>query len=425
MTTTVSPSKISGTITAPPSKSVAQRALAAAIIRRGKTVLENVGTSADELVVLNILREAGCSIHQTEAGIIIDSTDASGRKPATINFGESGLAARMLIPLFALQENEITFTGTGSLLQRPMAFLTDALSQLNVKIVYSKGTLPITVQGPLLPQDITVNGSLSSQAITGLIMAFAAAGAEDVTIKIANPVSKPYIALTLKVLEDMGLPTPITNDDFTAIHFTKKKTAVAPAAYRIEGDWSAAAMLLVAGAIAGKLSISGLDVFTAQGDKVMLNALMDAGAQLSITATQIAITKAALKAFHFNATDTPDLFPPLAVLAACAGSGTSVIEGIHRLKNKESDRALTLQTELGKMGIKIFFQDDLMLVEGGAKLTGALVDSHGDHRIVMACAIAAVCADGETVITHSEAVKKSYPHFFEDLQSLGATISHA
>jgi len=418
----IQPSRIQGTISAPPSKSIAQRAFAAALIRKGKTIIKNAGYSADELAVLNVLEEAGCMVERNGPTVVIDSSQA-GTTITNISFGESGLAARMLMPILALQENEITFTSTGSLLNRPMVFLTDALAQLGINILYTKGHLPVTVKGPLVPKNIIVDGSVSSQSVTGLIMAFVAAGAYDITLTVTNPVSKPYLALTLKVLEDMKLPAPDSKGDYASFHFKKKTISPAPMEYAIEGDWSNAAFLMVAGALAGNVRITGLDVFTAQGDKAVLQALMDAGVRLSITADYIDVAPAALKAFHFNATDMPDLFPPLAVLAAYATTGTSVIEGVHRLRDKESNRAITLQEELGRMGIKITFQDDMMLIEGGVQPVGATVDSRGDHRIAMACAIAALKAAGPTMITNASAIKKSYPHFFTDMQSLGASIS--
>ncbi len=423
MTIQIQPSGIQGTVAAPPSKSVAQRAFAAAYIRRAITIIHNAGYSGDELAVLQVLREAGCIIEREGNSVTIDAQNAL-KQMSMVSFGESGLAARMLIPLFALQDNELTFTGAGSLLTRPMNFLTDALKLLAVEILYTKDHLPVTVKGPLRPGNIRVDGSVSSQAITGLIMAYAAAGADDVTLEVDNPVSKPYLALTLKVLNDLKLPAPRETDDYRKFHFTKKKISTGTLEYTVEGDWSAAAFLMVAGAIAGNVRITGLDVFTEQGDKSVLQALMDAGVRLSITAEHIDISFSSLKAFHFNATDTPDLFPPLAVLAAYATSGTSVIEGMHRLAGKESNRAITLQQELGKMGIDISFQDDMMLIKGGAEVKGTAADSRNDHRIAMACAVAALKATGSTTIKGHEAVKKSYPHFFTDLQSLGAIITN-
>ena len=420
VTVTIQPGSLKGEITAPPSKSIAQRALAIALLRKGITVLRNSGSSADELDVLDLLLAAGCILKQKGQVLTVDSSHTSAVRE--INFGESGLATRMFTPLLALQDEEIRLTGTGSLLQRPMQMLEDALQQCGVKVNANKGFLPLTIKGPLQPKDILVDGSISSQTITGLIMAYSAAQANGVTIRVTNPVSKPYIALTLKVMEDMRMAVPKYDDTFTSFVFNGKPSYAGNLDYTIEGDWSGAAFLAVAGAIAGGISIKGLDAFTTQGDKAFLQPLMDAGATLSITMDGVTVRRAPLKAFHFDATDHPDLFPPLAVLGAFC-SGTSVIEGVHRLIHKESNRAVTLQEELGKMGIAISFQDDLMFIKGGNTVTGATVDARGDHRIAMACAVAALHADGPTIIEGAGAVDKSWPSFFNDLAILGANIT--
>jgi 3-phosphoshikimate 1-carboxyvinyltransferase len=194
--------------------------------------------------------------------------------------------------------------------------------------------------------------------------------------------------------------------------------------YTVEGDWSGGAFLLVAGAVAGGITVKGLDVFSTQADKAILKTLMDCGANISIETEQIVVSPAGvrgLQPFHFNATDCPDLFPPLVALAAYC-NGTSVIEGVSRLAHKESNRGLTLQQEFKKMGAEIKLQDDLMIIEGGGGLKGAKIHSHHDHRIAMACAVAALKAAGETIIEGAEAINKSYPGFFEDLKSLHADL---
>jgi 3-phosphoshikimate 1-carboxyvinyltransferase len=195
--------------------------------------------------------------------------------------------------------------------------------------------------------------------------------------------------------------------------------------YTVEGDWSGAAFLLVAGAIAGGMFIKGLDVFSAQADKAILQALMDSGVNISIEEKQVVIN-AALgnngKAFHFNATDCPDLFPPLVALAAYC-KGTTVIEGVSRLSHKESNRALTLQEEFKKLGVQIKIQDDLMMFGGGRGVKGGKVHSHDDDRLDRACAVAALKVTGETIIEDAEAVNKSYPDFYEDLKMLNADVS--
>jgi 3-phosphoshikimate 1-carboxyvinyltransferase len=177
----------------------------------------------------------------------------------------------------------------------------------------------------------------------------------------------------------------------------------------------------VAGAIAGEITIKGLNVFSSQADKAILRALTMSEAVISIAEDQIVIGPGKLKAFHFDATDCPDLFPPLVALASFC-DGTTVIEGVSRLAHKESNRGLTLQEEFGKMGIEITLQDDLMLVKGGTGVNAATVHSHHDHRIAMACAVAALRADGETRIEEAEAINKSYPTFYDDLKKLGALV---
>lgn len=421
-TTIIQPSIVRGTAQAPASKSVAQRALAAAFIRRGITVLHNTGMSEDELAALAILQQAGCKVSRQDNTLTIDSTHEHPGSLRSISFGESGLSARMFSPLLALQPQELVLTGNGSLLSRSMHFITEVFPQLQVKIISGGDHLPLTIHGPLKPASLTVDGSLSSQFITGLIMAYTAAQADNVTLKVKDLVSKPYLALTLKVMADIGLPVPEYDAGFEFFRFRSQPIPGKRTDYFIEGDWSSAAFLFVAGAIAGEVSVTGLDVFSEQGDKTIMQAIMETGAPMSISTEQITVKKALLKPFHFNAIDHPDLFPPLAVLGAFC-NGTSVIEGVHRLIHKESNRAESLQEELGKMGIPITIQDDMMLIKGNQRIQGAVVDARGDHRIAMACAIAALMADGPTTITGAAAVKKSWPSFFADLESLGAKIT--
>ncbi len=194
-----------------------------------------------------------------------------------------------------------------------------------------------------------------------------------------------------------------------------------PCNYTVEGDWSGAAFLLVAGAIAGNITVKGLDVFSTQADKAILQALMSCEAKLSVQAEQIEIGPAPLKAFHFNATECPDLFPPLVALASYC-EGKTVIEGASRLTHKESNRALTLQQEFGKMGIQIDLQDDLDDHSWRNGVIGAATHSHHDHRIAMACAVAGLKATGHTTIEEAQAINKSYPDFYKHIEQLGAAV---
>jgi 3-phosphoshikimate 1-carboxyvinyltransferase len=425
VTVSIQPSIISGTIAAPASKSSMQRACALALLADEEVVIHNPGKSNDDIAALEIIKKLGAEIFEQENG----SISIRGSKIPTlggggdINCGESGLAIRMFTPIAALSSEEININGTGSLLKRPMHFFDEIFPQLAVSVQSNNGYLPLKIKGPLQPADITIDSSLSSQFLTGLLMAFAKAATKPVTITVKNLKSKPYIDLTLQMMKQFGYDVEHKNyENFT---LNPKPLNPKPLNYTVEGDWSGAAFLLVAGAIAGGISIKGLDVFSAQADKAILKALIDSGVNISIEEKQVVIN-AALgnngKAFHFNATDCPDLFPPLVALAAYC-KGTTIIEGVSRLSHKESNRALTLQEEFKKMGVLIKLQDDLMMIEGGGGMKGAKVHSRHDHRIAMACAVAALKATGETIIEEAEAVNKSYPDFYEDLKMLNADVS--
>ncbi len=418
----VSPSTIKGSVTAPASKSAMQRACAAALLKGGKTVLHNPGVSNDDEAALDIIQQLGAMVQKVDDTIVIES---NGVVPVSneINCGESGLSARMFTSIAALSKTPITVTGYGSLLKRPFHFFTEVLPQLGVKVDSDNSLLPLKITGPLQPWTIEIDGSLSSQFLTGLLFAYAAAGARDVTINVNNLASKPYIDLTLQVMKDFGLPVPVNNNYESFVFSGNPITPLPnnPITYQVEGDWSGGAFLLVAGAVAGDIVVKGLDVYSMQADKATLQALIQSGASMSIEAEQIVVRKSKLKAFHFNATDCPDLFPPLVALAAYC-EGTSVIEGLRRLTHKESNRGLTLQEEFSKMGVEIGFQDDLMLIKGGNGVKGATVHSRHDHRIAMACAVAALGAEGEVTIDEAEAVNKSYPQFWAHLAKLNVKV---
>ena len=398
-----------------------QRACAAALLKKGSTRIINPGKSNDDLAALDVIQKLGATIQYEANGDLVIQSEGIRPTSKAINCGESGLGIRMFTPIVALSDEALTMNGAGSLVTRPMHFFDEILPQLGVSIQSNEGKLPLHIKGPLQPAEIEVDGSLSSQFLTGLIMAFAAAGANGTSIKVRDLKSKPYIDLTLKVLEDFGWK--VTHQQYERFDFHgKQPDATKTFSYAVEGDWSGAAFLLVAGAIAGGITVTGLDVFSTQADKAILQALIDCGCRLSVQEKQIEVGPLPLKAFHFNATDCPDLFPPLVALAACC-EGTTVIEGVGRLAHKESDRGLTLQEEFAKLGIEIVLQDDLMLVKGGTGLKGATVHSRHDHRIAMACAVAALKADGQVTIEDAEAINKSYPDFYDHLKQLGADLS--
>ncbi len=420
----IQPSKISGLVHAPASKSSMQRACAAALVRKGESIIRNPGKSNDDIAGLDVIQTLGAEVYNFENGSLKIISDGVDPVSNSVNNGEAGLGIRMFTPIVALSKKEITINGEGSLLKRPMNFFDEVLPQLGVEIQSNNGKLPLKIKGPLQPKNIEIDGSLSSQFLTGLLLAYSALDAKNVTIKVSNLKSKPYIDLTLSVMESFMLKVP-QNKNYEAFYFDEtpvidRKDFVD---YTVESDWSGGAFLLVAGAVAGNIKVEGLDIASTQADKKIIEALKDCGANISFEKKQIKITSLNnLKAFEFDATDCPDLFPPLAALAAnCIG--TTKITGVDRLAHKESNRALTIQEELSKMNIKVELLDNIMLIEGTRNITAATVHSHHDHRIAMMCAVLALKADKETTIEEADAVNKSYPDFYRHLEQLGASLS--
>jgi 3-phosphoshikimate 1-carboxyvinyltransferase len=416
MNNTVNPSGLAGLTDAPPSKSLTQRAIAAGLLSGGTTVIRNASFCNDSMAAINMAQALGATIMQQEERInIIAGIRPAG--PVTLNCGESGLALRMFAPVAGLLSESVTFTGEGSLVRRPVTMIREALIQLGVKVETSGGLLPLKLSGRLRPGRAFIDGSSGSQLLTGLLMALPMADG-DSRIDVASLTSKPYIGLTLGLLAEFGIK--VENDDYRSFIIPGRQSYRAHE-YTVEGDWSGAAFLLVAGATAGRVTVDGLNPCSLQADRAVLQALEEAGAGLITGPCGITASRSELKAFTFEATDAPDLFPPLAALAARC-EGTSRITGVGRLRHKESDRAEAIAEVLGAMGIRVRFSGNEMLITGG-QAKGATVSSHNDHRIAMMAAVMAASAAGPVTIAGAEAVSKSYPGFYDDLTRLGAVIS--
>ena len=418
----VSPSAAKGSLSAPSSKSSMQRASAAALLHNGTTIIYNAGIRNDDKAALNIIQHLGAKVKYDVDKIIIESkgfSAADSIENKLISCGESGLSFRMFAPIAALSSGTVILTGSGSLSSRPMKFFDEVFPQLKVNIESNNGFLPLHITGPLQPVNISIDGSLSSQFLTGLLFAFGAAAKEEVTIDVNDLKSGPYIDLTLNVMRRFGYN--IINKNYRQFLIKPKSDIENVVEYTVEGDWSSASFLLVAGAVSGAVKVFGLDETSAQADKAILSALISCGAVIKKNENFIEVCKADLKSFKFDATDCPDLFPPLAVLAAYC-NGTSIITGTHRLIAKESNRAETLKEIFGKMGIEILLLKDEMHITGG-KIKSAVVSSHHDHRIAMAAAIAGLRASGPIEIENAESINKSYPQFYNDLKKLSTDIN--
>jgi len=410
----IKPSAIKGTVAAPRSKSMTVRAAAAALLAKGTSRIRHASLCDDGLAAFAIAAGMGAVVSRGRVETLVRSQGihAQNGEKHRIDCGESGLAMRMFAPIAALLRGETVLEASGSLRSRPME-MVDALRGLGVSCATDYGRPPIVVRGPLEGGHIVVDASLSSQFLTGLLMALPLCG-KNSRVSVSRLTSAPYVRMTLGLLAAFGVT--IGYDDLLTEFTVQGNQAYRPSTYTIEGDWSGAAFLLVAGAIGGSVAVKGLPIPSIQADSGVLEALKMAGARVTMGRHSVSVERHNLSPFVFDATHCPDLFPPLVALAACC-EGRSTILGARRLVHKESDRANALKEEFARLGITIRIKEDRMEVSGGA-IRGGAVDSHNDHRIAMACSVAALRARGEVAIGRPESVGKSYPRFFEDLEAL-------
>lgn len=414
MDKSVSAGSVKGIIAPPSSKSYAQRAIALALLAQGKSILRNIEFCKDTRSALSCIEALGAKVEVLDHNTIAIE---GGLRPQTntLQVGESGLATRLFTPIASLWHEAVTIQGEGTLLHRPMIMMIEPLRALGVEVRDGGGYLPIEVKGPIHGGEIEVDGSISSQFITGLLLSLPLAE-DDTTLHVTSPVSTPYIDMTIDTARLYGIEIMQKEGDYTEF-FIEGGQKYTPADISIEGDWSGASSMLVAGAIAGEVTVKNISTLSKQADTAIIRALERAGAGIIIEQDSITVSKRPLKAFTFDATNAPDLFPALAALAAAA-EGVSTIIGTSRLRHKESDRAETLRQEYEKLGIEIDISEENVMKIRGGKIKPAAVFSHGDHRIAMSLAISALRCEGEVIIEQAESVEKSYPTFFEDLESI-------
>lgn len=411
MKTTIHKGLIAGSVTAPASKSYAQRAVAAALLADGETTLTHLDLCNDTRAALDVARKLGASVSHEGSTYTI----RGGLNPAStkLNIGESGLATRLFTPVASLCRMPITINGEGSILRRPVEMMEEPLQALGVEVISNGGYLPISVKGPMRGGEIHVDGSLSSQFITGLLMALPLSP-NDTVLHVENLKSRPYVDMTIDLAARFGVA--IEHNCYEQFYIAGGQHYI-PCTYNIEGDWSGASCLLVAGATAGSITIRNLNHISLQADLAIIEALARAGAEIITTNSSVTVHGGPLHAFEFDATDCPDLFPALAALSASC-EGTSVLTGTQRLTYKESNRAETIAEVFGRLGIRVDLSEENTMRITGGPISSAVVDSHNDHRIAMAAAVAALSSDDSVVIEGADAADKSYPNFWSDLTSL-------
>ncbi|MBS1776667.1 MAG: 3-phosphoshikimate 1-carboxyvinyltransferase [Bacteroidetes bacterium] len=421
MQVTINPSFVFGKIIAPSSKSMMQRVCAAALLHQGSTTIFNPGTSADDQVALTIIEHCGAQVLKTNTHKTVIQSTGKLNAVSQIDCGESGLSARLFTPILSMSNQPVLINGQGNLLSRPMPDIEPVLNALKVTFNSHLNCLPFTIQGPLQPKDLRMDGRNGSQFLTGLLYALSYAPKETITITVEALQSKPYIDLTLDILAHFG--KHIRHENYerftisTSSISTQKEIEIT-----IEGDWSSAAYWLVAGAIHGNVVVENLNPASCQADRKIIEILQKAGANCFSKNNTVLVTESNLSAFEVDLSDSPDLFPIVSVLAACS-KGMSLLHGVHRLWYKESNREQSIKALLSAFGVVHKVENNSLIIEGQDTLKSFPVNGFNDHRIVMAATIGSLRAEGLVTISDSLSVRKSYPSFFEDAASLGLVCS--
>ena len=407
---------VSGRLTVPGSKSYAQRAIALAALVEDSVEIEDMTICDDVKAAMDIIETLGVELSQRgDRYVFHGAFDKS--KEHSINCGEAGLSTRLFSAFSLMTDYSFQVMGRGSILKRPMDMVIDALTQAGKNIKSYVGKLPLVIDGHADNFLLSIDGSSSSQLLTGLLIVSPFLG-KDVTIRVSNLKSTPYIDMTLEIMRSFGLT--VNHQEYETFQIRSFQEINPSKIYSVEGDWSAASFFVVAGLIGGVINISGLNKDSLQADKLILDVVDLVGGRFTWKGGDLIIERATLYPFKFDATNCPDLFPPLAVLAAMT-DGTSEINGVHRLKHKESDRSSALIKELSKLGVSIKVINDSLVIEGSAAaeyVKGGEVSSHNDHRMAMALALMSFRSSGDIIISGASSINKSYPNFYKDFISL-------
>lgn len=423
----VAQSDLRGDVVVPASKSIAHRALICAFLSGSEVELsgrlEGKDVSATARCLLSLAQGTGCSdgtkrtfekalsmLGEEKFGLERDSDGT-----IILNATESGSTMRFLVSVVAALGARVRFTGEGRLAQRPLKELIDTLNLHGADIEGDK--LPITVRGKLSAGEYVIAGNISSQYITGLLMALPLLEGDSTIVIKDEIVSGGYIDITLSVLEKFGIRILRTEYGF---YVGGGQKYVAPNTFAVEGDWSSAGFLLAAGALCGDLSLQGLSLTSTQGDKVMLQLLQQSGAMILFDDRGVKISKSKLRAIRFDASGCPDIVPIMSVVLANA-AGMSVIENVDRLRDKESDRLEAVMSMLNAFDISCKYDDNKLYISGGT-LRAARLDSFNDHRMAMSSIVGAMCAPGKSLVLDAECIAKSYPDFVDDICSVGGNI---
>ena len=414
----INPTKLEGQVRVPPSKSVCHRALICASLSNGISNITNVDFSEDIEATCNALKSLGVIIEKGSSSLTIKGNPSLYVKEPNIHCFQSGSTLRFLIPLAATLGKEITFTGDGKLVERPLNVYYDIFESQKIYYKTEDGKLPLTINGRLKPGNYKVSGDVSSQFITGLLFALPLLEG-DSKIEITTELeSKSYVDITIDMLDKFGIY--IDGSSYREF-IIKGNQTYKGVDCNIEGDFSQVAFWLVMGALGKGITCRGLDMDSLQGDRIIVHILKNMGVEIEEKENCIEVKPSKTSGVVIDVSQCPDLVPVLAALASVSHGTTEIINAA-RLRIKESDRLKAITSELNKIGAEVIEEEDCLIIHGKEKLKGGNVNSWKDHRIAMALAAVSSKCTEPLVIEGAECVKKSYPGFWEDFRSLGGEL---
>jgi len=418
----IKPSELSGEVYIPPSKSMAHRAIICAFLADGTSEIDNIELSEDIMSTCQAVISLGGSIDILDSSLpgrkklIVHGTGTVTVKNDRINCGESGTTARFIMPVSRLTKDAVTIDGKGKLVSRPFDAFFPVFDASKISYEVIDGKLPMTLKGCLRPGNYSIRGDISSQFISGLLLALPLLD-EDSTIQITTkPESEAYIDMTIHMQKIFGVNIYFIRKENRLVIPGRQKYV--PQKYFAEGDWSQAAFWLAAGVFSGPVSVAGLNRNSLQGDKVIENIIKNMGGNVYWDVDRLIAKKSSLRGVMVDVSQCPDLAPILAVLGSGCKGRMEILNG-QRLRIKESDRIKAIVTEMGNLGADIHEVGDNIVINGRSRLSGGRTNSWNDHRIVMSVAIASVLCENNVIIEGFNAVNKSYPSFWEHYMSLG------
>ena len=408
-----SPFVPNGTVNVPPSKSDVHRAIICAAMANGVSRISPVALSNDIKATIGCIKALGADAVLENNVLTVDGTNMYKNKTALPDCGESGSTLRFFIPIAAVGNINATFVGKGKLPQRPIGIFTEALPKAGT-VCKTEGGLPLEIKGQLKSGIFKIPGNVSSQFITGLLLALPILEGDSEIVLTSPLESVGYIAMTIRTMKQFGVNIQATEKGWHIKGGQSYKTCD----YTTDGDWSQAAFFMVLGAVSGKVTVKGVAKDSTQGDKKCAEILARFGAKVTQLDNEVTVEKRELKAITIDASQIPDLVPVLSVCAAFA-EGTTKIINAERLRIKECDRLKATAELLNNLGGKVKELSDGLEITGVSSLKGGNVNGYNDHRIVMSAAVCAARSDEDITATFAMSINKSYPDFYIDYNSIG------